>query len=424
MTTTAVAPAAAPATTPKAAQVEPDDFLRVMRFLDTEVLVERANEIRVLFLTILSGTNFHLEGTPGVAKSLGLDQAAKCITGAVYFKKPLNEELAPSAVLGGYDYAHFMTNGDLIRKVTGKAPSAHLIFIDEVFRANGMMLDALLPLTNVGEREAEINDKMQRTPALCFLTAANFHPDADNARAQAYLDRVTNMLWVERVKSDDSFKEIMRRHANAITAQANGTDLKRETVTVEQVQEAQRQVRLVRLTPEFLDKQAELRRNVITAGLDVSDRRWTEIGLVARANAWLAGRDFLIPEDLVVAEYAMARDRDQIPEARKLVLPFHGRFEREAEAKRQESVKAFEQVEDIRPLVEGTPPNEELDPDVLRKAINASRQVDAVKARVDAVLTEAEQEKRDAAKLRDLANELLALQMWFKQHNLPTQYDG
>lgn len=420
MTMTAAPPAAAPATV----QVEPDDFLRVMRYLDTQVLVERSNEIRVLFLTLLSGTNFHLNGEPGVAKSLALDEAAKCIVGAAYFKKPMNEELAPSAVLGGYDYANFMSTGDLHRKVLGMLPTAHIGFVDEIFRANGMMLDALLPIANVGERQAEIDGRMQRTPLLMLVSAANFMPDSDNARAAAYLDRVTNMLWVERVKSGDSFKEIMRRHAARVAAEANSTGIQRETITLEQVHEAQRQVRLVRLTPEFLDNAYDLRTKATGEGIVVSDRRWMEVFLVARANAWFAGRDFLIPEDLAVAEYGMARERDQIPSAHKLVLPFHGRFEREATEKRQEATPAIESVEEIRPLVEGTPPNEELDPDVLRKAINASRKVDAVKARVDAVLEEAEKEKRDAAKLRDLANELLALQMWFKQHNLPTQYDG
>jgi hypothetical protein len=149
-----------------------------------------------------------------------------------------------------------------------------------------------------------------------------------------------------------------------------------------------------------------------------------ELGRVCRANAWLAGRDHLIPEDLAVVEHGLWRDIDDRPTAHKVVLKYHGRFEREATQKRQESQKALAAVEQIRPQVEGTPPNEELDPDVLTKAISASRQIDAVKGRVEKLLEEADREKQNAATLRDLDNELVAIQMWFKKNGLPTGYAG
>jgi MoxR-like ATPase len=425
MTTMVDAPSAngtAPATP---VVVEPSDYLRVARFLDTEVLVERATEVRVLILTLLSGTNVLLIGSGGTAKTLALDELAKCIVGARYFKKVMNEELAPSAILGGYDYARFMKTGELVRKTVNMAPDSHIFTADELFRANGMMLDAQLPITNVGEREAEVEGVIRKLEEfLMYAAATNFIPDADNVRAQAFMDRMTNMLYVQRVQAADSFKEIIRRHTARLQAHANGTALKRETITLAQALEAQKQVRNVRDTPEFMDSAVDLRQKAITEGVDVSDRRWMEVYLMCRANAWLNGRDHLIPEDLVVAEYGMARAKDQVGTAHALVLPFHGRFERAATELRQEAVGPITEVEQVRPLVEGTPPNEDIDPDVLRKALNASRKIDAAKGRVDEVLAEAEQEKRDAATLRDLANELLAMQMWFKKNSLPTQYEG
>src|SRR4029077_9440800 len=149
---------------------------------------------------------------------------------------------------------------------------------------------------------------------------------------------------------------------------------------------------------------------------------WVELTLVCRANAWMSGRDHTIAEDLAIIEHGLWRDQDDIALAHKLVLKYHGRFEREATAKRQEAAKAFASVEEVRPIVEGTPPNEELEPEVLTKAISASRQIDVVNERVDAILAEADSEKRDAAALRELSNELLSVRKWFADNGLPTKY--
>lgn len=398
--------------------VAPQDFLRVTQFLDTQVLVERALELRVIILALLAGVNLHELGPPGTAKSLGLREFARCITGARYFEKPLNANLPADAVIGGYDMPRFASTGEFVRNVEHHAPNAHIVFLDEWFRANGPMLDALLPLANTEERQAEHNGGMMHCPTLVLVSASNHMPDPDNEQAQALVDRITLMLFVDRVKQADSFKEIIRRHHAKRQNEAAGT-YTRETVTLEQVQHAQREVMAVVPMADFLDKAVELRRQAGDEGLSVSDRRWVELFRVCRAQAWMSGRDHLIPEDLAVVEHGLWRTRDEQPIAHKLVLPFHGRFEREATKHRQEAAQHIAAVEAIRPLVEGTPPGSELDGEVIQKAIAASRSIAAVKERVDKVLEEADREQRDAAGLHDLSNELLALQQWFKANGLP-----
>jgi MoxR-like ATPase len=413
----------APPSARTSTKVEPADFERIERWVTTEVLVERAMEMRVLIRGALAGVNIHEVGKPGVAKSLGLREFSKCVEGALYFEKVVHGMMPADAIIGGYNMPLFAATGDFRRVDSGYAPHAHIVFIDEVPRANGPTLDALLPMLNTQERAAEANGGMVKTPILFVVTASNTWFDPENQQAQALSDRITLMLNVEDVKSDDSFKEIIRRDHDRRLKIATGTST-RETITLEQLVEAQREVQEVRPTPEFLDAEAKLRREAAGEGLAFGARRWVELGLVCRANAWMAGRDHLIPEDLAIVEHGLWRDPDDRPLAHKLVLPFHGRFEREASAKRQEAAKPLGAVEAIRPQVEGTPPNEELDQDVLTKAISASRQIDAVKDRVDKVLSEADSEKRDAAALRELSNELLAVQKWFNANGLPTSYKG
>jgi MoxR-like ATPase len=268
---------------------------------------------------------------------------------------------------------------------------------------------------------AEANGGMFKTPILCGVSDSNFMPDPDDPHLGALVDRLGLMQLVEYVKADDSFKEMFRRHHERTTGGAGSSAT--ATVSLDQLVAAQEQVRQIRPGADFLDKYAELRRNARGEGLMVSDRTFMELGLVARASAWLAGRDQLVPEDLAAIEPGLWRDKSDIPLAHKLVLPFHGRFERDAAKYRQEAAPALEKVAEIRPLVEGTPPGEELDQAVVTKAISASRKIAAVKRRVDTLLTEAEKEQRDAADARDLSNELRGVQEWFKANDLPHNMD-
>lgn len=411
----------AKAAPPAKVAVEPADLLRVVQWLDTRVLVERAVELRILNLGLLAGVNVHQIGAPGLAKSLGLREFAKCIAGARYFEKTLHAQTPADAVIGGYDMEKFANGGGLVRDVEHYAPNAHIIFLDELPRANGPTLDSVLPLMNSEERRAEHNGGMMDCPTLLAVTASNSWFDADNTQAQALADRVTLMQLVRDLKSDESFKEVLRRHHTRRIAERDGT-FTRETVELEQVIQAQSEVTHVRLGAEFMDAFAKLRRDANAAGLPVSPRRWVEMGRVCRANAWMSGREECIPDDLVVCEHGMWREQKDIPEAAKLVQDYHGRFVRAAREHRTEAAKPLARVEQIRPQVEGTPPSQELDPAVIKEAINASRAIDEVKVRVEKVLDEAEREKRDAADLRDLDNELLAVQIWFHENSLPTRY--
>lgn len=397
--------------------VTPADFKRVDAWLDTHVLVERTTETRLSTVALIGGLNLHLLGPSGVAKSLGHREKAKCITGAIYFEKPMNEELSIDELIGPPDIPALANAGVWQRILTGYLTAADYGFVDEVFRSNGIVQNALLPIANTTERQAIANGGMIDIPLLTLVTASNTMPDPDNLLARAFVDRLGLMAYVERVKADDSFKEVIRRSDARLKARATNTVV-RETITVEQVREAQRQVNLVEITPEFLDSLATLRRQVFEENLSTSDRGWVEIVQACRACAWMAGRGFVIAEDLVIAEHAIWRDPDERPTAHGLVLPFHGRFEREAVAKREEASEPLAMLEEARPVIEALSPNEDMPQETFRKLTSARRRLKIVRERVEDLLTEAEQEQREATGLRDLANEITAWADWLQGYGV------
>lgn len=401
--------------------VTPQQVLDVANDVSVNVLVERAQEMRTIVLGALAGVNIHQLGPGGTAKSLGLREFAKRIDGARYFEKAVHPMMPADALVGGYDMERYAKEGVFARKVEGYLPTAHVGFVDEVTRANGPTQDALLPIFNTEERAYEANGGMKTADLRVFVTASNFMPDPEDPRAGAFIDRFTLMMQVDYVKADDSFMEMLERHhARRMRERGLSADkYKPTTITLEQLDAAQAEVNLVALTADFKEKYAEVRRKSRDEGLTVSDRRWMELGRVSRASAWLAGRDFLIPEDIAAVEQGLWRDPDDIPIAHKLVLPFHGRFEREARNKQQEAAEPLAEWQAIKPLVEGTPPNKDLEQAVLTRAINTSRKIKDVKGRTDKLLKEADREKRDAAGLRDLSNELEGVLKWFEDNDLP-----
>jgi MoxR-like ATPase len=407
-----------------AVKVAPEDVLAVASDISTNVLVDRTAEMRVLVLGLLAGGNVHQLGPPGSAKSLGLRELAKRVDDANYFEKQVSAQMPMDAVMGGYDMPRFAQTGEFARNVQGKAPWAHIVNIDEIFRANGPTIDALLSLYNSQERLYEGNGDGQpiRANTLFFVSSSNHLPDAGDPQFSAFVDRISAMQWIDYVKSDESFKEILRRSDARTTAERDGT-YKRVTITLEQLVIAQNEVAHVRLTPDFLDGYARVRVQARDEGLMISDRRWVELIAFSKASAWLAGRDFLVPNDIAAVEHGLWREHKEIPLAHKLVLDFHSTFEKEATQRRQEAAEWIAGWEQIRPVVEGTPPNERLEQETITHIANISRALADLQKEVRNGLERAKAEKADAAGLRELDDEMSAIRKWWGDNGLPMPRD-
>lgn len=427
------ATAKAPARRRKAT-VTPDDLRKVARDINENVVIERGPVVREITLTALSGTNLHLLGVPGVAKSLALRAFAQRVAGANYFELPFNEEIGTDEFFGPPDIPRLTNEGVLVRNPEYHAPWAHIIFGDEEFRSNGVMQNALLPIKNVGERHVKLNGHLTRAPLLFYVSASNSLPDPDDRMADALMARITTMSVVERLTTD-GFKqmlEVVERNRLA------GGAAEPQTITLAQLQDAQAEVAKVRQSPAWRDAYAEMRAAAIAAGLDIDDRRLVDLEAKQRANAWLGGRDELIVEDIVVVRDGLWRDPEERNAAHEVVKPYFGRFEKAANDLRAEvdeplhvgfterassassderKVRPFDTV---RPLMDALPPNAD-DHDLMRECLFIGRRLWATRKRVKDAIAEAEGEGADTAALRELEDELAGVAGWYDANGLPSK---
>lgn len=395
---------AAPAT------VTPDDFVAIEQFLNLRQLVERGPIVRLTTLTMCAGTNLGLLGEPGVAKSLTPREYARSFPDATYYEEGFNEELSANEVIGMPDLARFINgDGKFVRQTEGYASGAHIGFFDERYRANGVLSNSLLGLENASERLLKLNGVRTRMPLRALFHAANYLPDPDNKIAQASVYRVTLLAHVERIQSDANFEELIRRAHDRVSWEAE-----RPLLSLAQLDAAQAMVANVKPTPEFTQAAAKLRRDAYEAGLPVDDRRWIELYRVCRAAAWMNGRDFLVPDDLAACEMGMWREQSQMPKARELVMPFFGRYEQEAEGLRNEAMPNLKLWGELRPEVDNTPAQADVDPETLRKGMIVQRKLRDSYGRVTKLLDEAAREQREAQSGRELRDELHLALEWFR----------
>lgn len=404
----------------------PADFAAIKRELREKVVVERDRELDVIVLAALAAKNAHLHGPPGTAKSLGTREFSNRIglpdEQVPYFEKTIHPQMPADALLGSYDMEKLLKESKLERKVEGYLPGASKVMLDEIGRANGPVTDALLPLMNTTERLYEANGRMVRAPILFMVTAANFLPDPNDPYLGAFVSRFTLMCRVDYIKSDESFKDMLRMNQ----ARARGEAKSEPTafVALDAFKAAQLEVKFVDATEdEFLEAYAQLRRTASAKGLVVDDRRWAELVDIARAAAWSAGRDVCKPEDLAAVEAGLWRLESEIPLAHELIRPYLSTFEQDAAEKREEAQDALDTHARLQPIVEGTPPTEALDASVAQELTDSGRVLMHVYRRVHESIEQAERQGSEATSLRELLAELEDVRQWRDRNGLPARWD-
>ncbi len=262
-------------------------------------LIERGLALRLALLTALAGEHTLLVGPPGTAKSGLARRLHRAFRDARYFERLLTRFSVPEELFGPLSISA-LEDDRYERQTEGFLPRAQIAFIDEVFKANSAILNALLTLLN--EREFDNGPSRERCPLISVVGATNEIP-ADEI-ADAFFDRFLMRIGVGPVDAA-RFGELLALDGS--TFEVSGP-MPAEAFDQGELQALAAAARAVDLPPEVAALLAELRARIATAGTYVSDRRWVKIGWLLRVAAATEGRRAVAIWDLWLLPWCAAPD--------------------------------------------------------------------------------------------------------------------
>lgn len=262
-------------------------------------LVGRDEQARCLLLAALCGEHVLLIGPPGTAKS-ALARRLRALVGGRYFERLLTRFTVPEELFGPLSLAA-LDEGRYLREVDGYLPTATVVFLDEVFKANSAILNALLTLLN--ERAFDQGAERIAVPLATLVAASNEVPSDESLRA--FLDRFLFRCTVAPV-SGDAFEALLRSDDGG--ADGGGVAPGSSDALRCEVEDAAGRVTL---PVSIVAALGELRGLLAEAAIEVTDRRWVRTVRALRIAAATEGRSAVAEPDLWLLRWLLALEAGQ-----------------------------------------------------------------------------------------------------------------
>jgi MoxR-like ATPase len=296
-----------------ASQTVPEDSLPARLAQLARALQERFlgkdEVIRLLIIAAIAGEHAVLIGPPGTAKSALIRTFARLIQ-ANYFEYLLTRFTEPNEIFGPVDIAAFR-EGRYERRTEGMLPEAEIVFLDEVFKSNSAILNALLTLLN--ERRYTSGGHVLKCPLLSAFGASNEVPGDETLTA--IYDR-----FILRIRNDNldayHFQDLLQKGLDHEVLQMNDAPIE-PVVAARELAELQRGLlQRTRFSEEFFSQYKGIIFQIRAEGVSVSDRRVVKILKLFAASAYLDGRAQPDAGDLFVLKHVWNNeDQAQILEA-------------------------------------------------------------------------------------------------------------
>ncbi len=289
-------------------QTLPHRLAQLARVLE-ERFLGKDEVVRLLCISVLAGEHAVLIGPPGTAKSALIRTFARLMH-ARYFEYLLTRFTEPNEIFGPVDITAFR-EGRYERRTEGMLPQAEIVFLDEVFKSNSAILNALLTLLN--ERRYTSGGQVMRCPLLSAFGASNEVPGDETLTA--IYDR-----FILRIRNDNldayHFQDLLQRGLEHEILQM--TDAEAEPlVAARELTELQRTLlQRIRFSEDFFTQYKGLVFQIRAEGVTLSDRRVVKLLKLFAASAYLDGRSQPDAGDLFVLKHVWnSEDQAQILES-------------------------------------------------------------------------------------------------------------
>ncbi len=265
-------------------------------------IVGQEQVIDRLVLGLLVNGNLLLEGLPGLAKTRAVSSLAENLSAGLS-RIQFTPDLLPADITGTEIY-HSVGGKDLLEFQPGPIFN-NLILADEINRAPAKVQSALLEAME--ERQVTVGGKTHKMESL-FMVLATQNPieqEGTYPLPEAQMDRFLMHVRVDYPSDEDELKIVRLVRAE----EAGGRLEKPEAIAQETVFSARKEIGRVHSS----DNVERYIVSLISASrypekYDGQLAQWLEVGasprgslaldICSRVTAWLAGRDYVVPDDV------------------------------------------------------------------------------------------------------------------------------
>lgn len=288
----------------------------------SDLYFERDDVVRALVVAMLAGQHSLVLGPPGTAKSELARELTGRIEGAELWEILLSKFTAPTRMFGPIDVGA-LSQGEYRQVYEGRATTAHIAFMDEIFKCSTAALNETLAFLNERLYHPENGGAPIRCPLISAITASNELPVGEESAA--IYDRLLVRIEVGYLADPSNFAALIR---GAVTEPAIPV---RTTVSLEQLQSAvTKEVPAVVVPDLVVDAICTLRAALRRQELVASDRRWRQAVRLLQASAYLDGRESVGETDLTVLTHVLWDSPAQRPAVEREVLQMVNPDAREA----------------------------------------------------------------------------------------------
>lgn len=303
-----------------------EKLLQLEKRMNTQVLGQE-ELVRMLLIALLCDGHVLLEGLPGLAKTRAVRELANHIVGD-FRRIQFTPDLLPSDITGSEIYQQNATREEDPFRFRPGPVFGNVILADEINRASARVQSALLEAME--ERHVTVAGKTWPLPGVFMVLATQNPVDQEGTwpLPEAQLDRFLMKVLVDYPSKENEQKvmQLVRAEQQAkyqalATSETTGAEARADlTLTQQEIAASWQAISTLYVAPAI----EEYIVNIINATrypqsvsdklasyihIGVSPRGTLALERCARAQAWLEGRDAVLPEDVRRIAPAVIRHR-------------------------------------------------------------------------------------------------------------------
>ena len=255
------------------------------------VIIGKQAVVEKVLMAVLADGHILLDDVPGVGKTT-LAVALGRVLGMQYHRIQFTPDVLPSDIVG---FSMYDKESGSFRYMPGVVNSTNLLLADEINRTSSKTQSALLEAME--ERQVTVDGQVYPLPAPFLVIATENHVGAAGTQLlpHAQLDRFLVRLTIG-YPDFESQMEILRGRQTK-----NPLDSVRQVSDCADILQKQREAASVTMKDEilaYITRLSMASREHPMVELGISPRGAIAVGRMARACAYVRGRDFVIPEDV------------------------------------------------------------------------------------------------------------------------------